>query len=686
MANEHLTLPSLSQMPSRADEDGVTRLDTEHLFQPFRSHFDQIAPESSKLSSYGFASSIALAHYLRSSDDIPVHDEKAIVSAIAATSNFYEHVEIAALDRLSELCSNREAQLLEFLVKDIKFRKTRSGDDDLDRRTAFMSLFPLGQFDQIADLLDRVHEFSPNTAHRIAAVCTRTFIEKLYLLVSSVKDVLEARISVCDWIISNQSRSRENVIEEKEALNRELANLDARSDLDSTRVHVDGDSLREWYFETQRAKDVRYKQTVLAEGPKSDHGTFLDFYNRLVSTRNTPDSEDLLADSQIGSEHILLRSFESTLKAFVADRSFGLDSYLSRRIRHGTLKGFLVTPVSRIRRRLLDDIAKEERLAKKDDHEQVLVALDAWMNEFTNRLDHLRKEVIQIRSELHPEGLIETIWQTPTNVRHLDAMMSRCRERVLQTRGDYDVFGELFLLCWDFLERDLAQLRLYLAREFLKDTLAPLTDLFAELSYDQKVIARPYWSEIHSTITARTHEVCGWFIRPVFRNDSYDLGTLTDSTISIVRELDDSFVFEEDVNVEDKIALNRGSFDVLGDILFVLIGNAAKHGKRGGVVRVDASQDDQNPDFIRLDVTSEVEDERAYDEARSRIQTAGAVDSVDAIQEAGVLEGFSGIRKIIGIVRRIRHAQFAIFEDRQRLTIQCRVVAPANLTFARERT
>jgi hypothetical protein len=67
--------------------------------------------------------------------------------------------------------------------------------------------------------------------------------------------------------------------EELEALERELGNLDARSDLDSTRVHVDEDSLREWFNETQKANVARYVQTAIAEGPDAAFESLVNYYS-----------------------------------------------------------------------------------------------------------------------------------------------------------------------------------------------------------------------------------------------------------------------------------------------------------------------------------------------------------------------------------------------------------------------
>jgi hypothetical protein len=197
--------------------------------------------------------------------------------------------------------------------------------------------------------------------------------------------------------------------------------------LDSTRVHVDEESLREWFDETQKINIARYAQTVLAEGPHREYHSFLSYVSsaqeRLAST-----SEDSSLDAEIGSEFLLLNTVDASLRAFSTDRTFGLDSYLSRRIRHGTLNGHVMTPINRVLRRLAEKAAE---LGNTDSSIGDLIAKTSKF--LLSELDHTRKNVIQINSAAHPEGLICVTWKTSVNIKYLDAMFARVRERVLET-------------------------------------------------------------------------------------------------------------------------------------------------------------------------------------------------------------------------------------------------------------
>jgi hypothetical protein len=451
-------------------------------------------------------------------------------------------------------------------------------------------------------------------------------------------------------------------------------------------VHVDEESLREWFNDNEEANTTRYIQTVLAEGPTSDFGSMVTFFAS-IKERTNPEEEDLTNDTQIGSEFLFADIFDATLKAFVSDRNFGLDAYLSRRIRHGTLSGNLLTPVTRVLKRLSEVAASHGQEHQTGELAGINVLVQDWREFLLNELDRIRKDILQINTPAHPRGLIRATWRSAANIAHLDATIARVRSRVIEGDGSYDVFPDIYSLCWDCLESDLAQLRRYMVLEFEPRAATRLNKLFGQLSHEEQLIAYAFKEELLSTLLAKVQEVCGWFIRPVFRRDRYDLKMLITSTLSIVRELDTRYEFSEEVAVPYDISLNRPSFDLFGDVLFVLIGNAARHGKANGRITVSAESLPTNGRLVSLEVTSEMSTLDEYQDALSRIRSAAMVTEVDTINQAAVEEGFSGLRKLVGLLLRLRSedVQLQVVSRQEHLSVTFCVTLPAELIATRER-
>jgi hypothetical protein len=172
----------------------------------------------------------------------------------------------------------------------------------------------------------------------------------------------------------------------------------------------------------------------------------------------------------------------------------------------------------------------------------------------------------------------------------------------------------------------------------------------------------------------------------VFRRDRYNLKMLTTSILSIVRELDDRYAFREEVDIADEVSLNRSSFDVFGDALFVLIGNAAKHGKADGLIKVLAQPSTLHKHIIRMDIVSEMASPQQQRAAVARIQSALTIREDRAIDSAAVGEGFSGLRKLLGLLRRVRspHVALTLIAPNGDLRITFRVTLPAEINSTRD--
>ncbi|WP_315781532.1 MULTISPECIES: hypothetical protein [unclassified Bradyrhizobium] len=638
--------------------------------------------EDSQLKSRTFLSAALIAESSRRMLARQQIDQSSVAELLSSTDDIQLFSSARTFDALLNSELTKRSKLLTFVLWELVYRQKRTQDNELDRRLAFMRLFD--QNSSLTDVFETVAKTCPSTAILLARTCSRTFLERLFMMMSSVKDVLEARLEVCRWLIGKTDPASDTLQEECEALIRELENLEARSDLDSTRVHVDEESLREWFYTLHSASVSRYKQTAQAEDSGPSFGSLIKFFSNLE--KPGPKVDDFTAETQIGSEFLLIAIVDATLKTFVSDRTFGLDAYLSRRIRHGTLNGHVMTPVTRALGRLAELVSLHEQAHASSDNSGAIRFAEDFRAFLLAELDHARKDVIQIQSAEHPKGLIQAQWRTPANIQHLDAMTARVRRRVIESNGAYDVFPDIYSFCWDCLESDLAQLRRYMLRDFLPAATRKLFELFEQMpSPDDKEMVYPFLHECRQIIEARIQEVCGWFIRPVFRRDRYSLKMLISTTLSIVRELDYEYDFSEDVVVSDDISLNRGSFDVFGDALFVLLGNAARHGKRDGHIHVSA-QVIGGSNIVQLEVTSDVSSADHYRDAISRIDTAFNKDA-QAIAQAAVQEGFSGLMKLAGLIVRVRSPFVALWVDgnEHNLTITFKLRLPSEITFTRMR-
>ena len=88
-----------------------------------------------------------------------------------------------------------------------------------------------------------------------------------------------------------------------------------------------------------------------------------------------------------------------SIRVLQAAPIFGVNSYLSRRIRHGTLRGFLIAPVKKIL-----DAEKYERLWEDPD---IARDLNKWFAQLDDTIAFLRDEYFHFRSADKPKGAFD---------------------------------------------------------------------------------------------------------------------------------------------------------------------------------------------------------------------------------------------------------------------------------------
>ncbi|CAO4135134.1 hypothetical protein [Methylorubrum extorquens] len=669
----HLALAgSIESLTSDPDDD-------DNAFQRFSDWTSPVLPVGSQLKRSNFFLSLSVARVILENPDV---NPSTLITLLSKAPECVDYVSIESARRLLDEPATLDHRLASFMVWDVLYKKDRNQDHELERRSAFMAMLEGKSHPDIVPFIESVYIWSPPTALTLVAACSRSFLEKLYLLMTSVQDVIESRLAICLWAEA-KGITVGSMIEERKALERELANLDARSDLDSTRIHVDEEYLREWFVETQKPIVNRYIQTALSEGADRLSESILSYY--LKQRESTAEGvTEVLSETQVGADFILVRIFDQTLITFATDKNFGLDSYLSRRIRHGTLSGNIVTPIGRIVRKLNDAVVESDLPSSEADH--VISRMAQWEANLGVELDRLRSSIIQIRTEQAPEGLIRATWKRTTNLTHLDAMVSRVKSRIIASNGEYDFFVDIHSLCWDCIEPDLANLRLHMTRVFLPIVVNSLREIFEENTTDTNRFLYPFFAQIENTLQARVQEICGWFIRPVFRRDEYDLLTLVNSSFSIIKDLDVDYEFNEVVKCGPDVSLNRGGFEVLGDVLFVLIGNAARHGQKDGDIIVEA-RPIGGTDNVLLIVESTVKDAEHFALSVSRAKAALS-DSFINTSNAAVQEGFSGLKKLRSLIYRLRSEEYhiSLHVDESQLKFVFTATLPVFVTFKRERT
>ena len=188
---------------------------------------------------------------------------------------------------------------------------------------------------------------------------------------------------------------------------------------------------------------------------------------------------------------------------FCHNKLFGIDSYLSRRIRHGTLAGTLVVPIQERISRFENDC---DDLLLSSDRKQIRNVLDRYRS----IVFKMRDELLHFKSKERPYGLfIPNARQTSTR----KSIQVDFRNRIVQFFHDGYSASELCSLfldhCWDLLTEDL-----YRIRNEVRDIFtAEIRPLLRSISHEHQAIVawRALSSDLDQTVELLFSNFRRWF-------------------------------------------------------------------------------------------------------------------------------------------------------------------------------
>jgi len=349
------------------------------------------------------------------------------------------------------------------------------------------------------------------------------------------------------------------------------------------------------------------------------------------------------------------------ISVYSFDPVHGLNSYLSLRVRHGTVSGQLRR--SWTEERLLTAADSKGQGYEFNEHwfeilrgvlpvDQAALIAEA-LADFSRDLDvaiaALTDEKIQILSKSKPEGAISTGFAEVVKLSFYDDAVAL---------EDFDEFLAAFSsLFWSNLENTLEGTRTYLGTTFrsqLKQLFDGIEQQIAEITSEART---PPLSD--AIVRARlatdqsVDEMLDWFrgSRPV-DTDPFPVDDLARIGLEIVKRLNPEFDPELSISGETDFVAVSALF-TFTDVFFVLFDNAQKHsGYQKPSISINVATDDK--ELLRIVVVSDCKDvSRAMKDA----EKANAMITSGEYTSGLAAEGGTGLAKLARIVQNSKSKQ-----------------------------
>lgn len=504
-----------------------------------------------------------------------------------------------------------------------------------------------------AKLYDLRHELPRHVLiYFLKEICIPNLIDQARI-VKTTAEILAQRQETCSILRElDPERTSEYEDEILEITNRQIMSA-GQWIVDRTRIHVDSAALTRWATRELSEDYYRYKDLAAVTTPIE----LDEIMREILSENHIPiqfsdfDEADTILYSmltKIGSE-------------FLNNSLFGLDYYLSKRIRHQSFVGLIRSPLELKNIITTKDSGgsgynKNEMWLNKfnDCNKETINLLTRAFNKFSASFDNAiietKDKIIQIKSKDHPQGLI--FFEINPQIVPLTRMVFR--------DSDISTFIKASIeLMWAFLNPSLGKVRKYISEELKPN----LTIVFDEFKAEIKSIVegRPGYYELNRVIGESSVQVqlalddaSSWFSKindeETFKktfNSNQAVAISIEATKKCLRSFEPTI---EITHISKEVDVFPSTLVFLHDVLFVSIDNARVHsGLKKPTISIEIDPDLENERLVirtqcQAKQSARADAEKKLSEIREKIER-GEYDTKTKT------EGGSGLYKIAAVVK-----------------------------------
>lgn len=483
----------------------------------------------------------------------------------------------------------------------------------------------------------------------LGKVCIPQQIDMLKALRGSVA-VLEERRAICSLIISLDCDEADEYEQEIVAISKELAVQQGLRAFDGSRVHVDRNGLKKVLRKELAESYSRYAALVNAGvGVAED---FDSVFRDLL--RNNDNARYLLNIPENEADELLVGMIRDIRDSFLLNVPHGLDSYISKRVRHGSIVGHIRGPVEQealiFQRGVGDRYQVDGRLTRGlplAEADLVNQALISFSVNFDNYLIRLKDVLLHVRTSEKPLGVFDLTYNA--------AAVHLIRSSLKTDQTFEGLLNSALSVFWVLIGPGLQTAKDLLIVDASKILTEQLQQLRARIV---GVVSEPadrvrIGSAITKAITgvqARLETAGGWFDPAALEPREYTVQEAIEIGVASVKAI--QFGFDPNVTIE---TVGPGSvkteyLPVFVDVLFLIFGNVAQHANCGPHPEVSlAVTHYQDLGILRLIVENDVSTASSLEESVEAIERLREHVACGELASRVRQEGGSGLVKLASI-------------------------------------
>ncbi|WP_206666806.1 hypothetical protein [Vibrio metoecus] len=498
------------------------------------------------------------------------------------------------------------SELSKIIILLLIIKRSKNEADNFNLRRTLQNHLISNYNSDLLSFIKDVANKSLSVAEYTYEVCTEDFISKLSHIISTTEQITETRANLHSWMGESTGDSSYTVRAKNLRIDHKI-NL-VKNELDDNRIYVDTQKFLEW-MQDEIAQDLTTALTL------------------------SPHDKEEGNPNEVQIVHIISRCYSE----FCSNNLFGIASYLGRRLRHGTFKGQLYYSVVNGIEKEYDDVISDALISP---------LWNQFKEDYEKEVESIVKSKLHIKSHSKFEGFLDPEISGSNKIEVLRGCLNNIYSDFESSNNSYNSILLINEYCWRLAESDMRSINSY-----LKGKKANLIDLHIlneikskslQTQIDEARLAS-FTREVHRLVNDKLTEMYGWFKKPQSVSPKASLNLLYKAVVAEVQQSFSKFEPETSFEEKDDIELMGGAYHVLYDALYVIVYNAAKHGKPLGKISRSFSLDkDDTSNFVRVKFDSEILDSSNENQVNELLR----IDNESDIDDAQLHEKSSGIKKL----------------------------------------
>jgi len=533
-------------------------------------------------------------------------------------------------------------------------------------------------FNKPSEMTNNCHLFDKQkVTYFLSSVCTIEILQ-LSKNYDSTYDVNEERIKICQFLANFDLVNLETYNMEIALLTQKNTISKVIGKMDEGKIYVNEEKIRQLFLK----KETKNEFSKIKELSGDSYLT-KDFFLRTLDLKKFVDNNEykrsrkflFIDEKGIVNNNPAFDDFKKMFlelrNYFVWSKEYGLDAYLSTRIRHGTLVNHIrsVFELFNLVTTQVDGNYAENTFWKekiKSDDNQLQKILSSFSKDIDLIINQLKEEVIQCKTEKIPDkvnGLFDFSYTTDIQLMIL----------FFSGTEKYEDFLDLcFEELWKKTNKCLENIKIELDEKIKEGFVQLLNNLEEELSksYKKPVIFELLNSlnQCRTEIQTKMNNVIKWFNRSesTFEGE-YDLNILIDTSVQITKNTHPTYKYEIQKKNPKQIMI-RGEFhqhiiDLINNFLFNMIKHSSlENEKLNAKIEID-----ENDGFLTMRFINYVDCVDKHFSNLKRIQENWTLADLNVTKEEGT--GFPKIKKIIHSDLGRKESKFDFIFDSKLLTL-----------------